>query len=66
MKRWRATLTGDAAAYEADNTKMRDTIRSAVSITVQLALAVALPGAGVGFVRLTAMNIAASPSPPMW
>jgi hypothetical protein len=63
MKRWRATLSGDAAAYEADNAKMRDTIRSAVSIAVQLALAVALPGAGatfMGFVRVTAMNIAAS------
>lgn len=63
MKRWRATLTGDAAAYEADNKKMLDKIRSAVSIAVQLALAIALPGAGatfVSFVRMTAINIATS------
>src|SRR6266545_4949369 len=63
MKRWRATLTGDAAAYEADNKKMVDKIRSAVSLAVQLALAIALPGAGatfMSFVRITAMQIATS------
>lgn len=63
IKKWRATLTGDAKAYEADNAQMRDAIRSAVSIVAQLALAIALPGAGatlLSFVRITALNIATS------
>ena len=60
MRRWRATLTGDAAAYEEENARMRAQIRAAVSFAVQVALALALPGIGAGFVATTALNIAAT------
>ena len=48
MKRVRATLTGDTAAYEGENDAMRTQIRSAVSLAVQVGLAFALPGVGSG------------------
>ena len=60
MKKVRATLTGDAAAYEAENAEIRAKIRSAVSMAVQIAMALALPGIGTGlagFIATTAMNI---------
>ena len=60
MRRWRATLTGDAAAYEEENARMRAQIRAAVSFAVQVALALALPGVGAGFIATTALNIAAT------
>ena len=59
MRRERATLTGDATAYEADNERMLAQIREAVSLVVQVALAIALPGAG-GFIANMALNIGAS------
>ena len=51
MKRVRATLTGDTAAYEDENDAMRTQIRSAVSLAVQVGLAFALPGCRDGAVR---------------
>lgn len=63
MKKVRATVTGDATAYEEENDRMRAELRSAVSLVVQVALAVALPGAGpgiAGFLSSTAINIGAS------
>ncbi len=60
MRRWRATLTGDAMAYEEDNARLVAEIRSAVTFAVQVALAVALPGIGEGFLATTALNIGAT------
>jgi hypothetical protein len=63
MRRLRATLTGDAAAYEQDNARMLAQIQSALSFAVSIALAVAIPGAGPGvvaFLQTTAVNIAAN------
>jgi hypothetical protein len=60
MKQVRATLTGDATAYEDENAQMRAQIRSAVSLAVQAALAIAIPGIGSGlpgFMATTALNI---------
>ena len=63
MRKVRATLTGDATAYEEENEQLRAQLRSAVSFAVQIALAVALPGAGpgiAGFLTSTALNIGAT------
>ena len=63
MRGLRATLTGDADAYEKDNERVLGEIRSAVSFAVSIALAVAIPGAGPGivaFLQTTAVNIAAN------
>jgi hypothetical protein len=63
MRRVRATLTGDATAYESDNEQIAEQIRAAVNIAAQLALAYFLPGLGQGLLRFlgsTAMNIGAS------
>jgi hypothetical protein len=63
MKKVRATLTGDAAAYEEENAQIRAQIRSAVSMAVQIAMVVALPGVGAGlsgFIATTALNIGAT------
>lgn len=63
MRRDRATLTGDAAAYEEDNARVRAQLQSAVSFAVSIALALAIPGAGAGvaaFLKTAAINIAAS------
>ena len=63
MKRVRATLTGDTAAYEGENEALRTQIRSAVSLAVQVGLALALPGVGSGLpglVATTALNIGAT------
>jgi|GEM_PF-6935247 len=58
MRQWRATLTGDAAAYEAENARMIAQLKAAVSLAVQVALSLALPGAAIGLVRATALQIA--------
>jgi len=63
MKKVRATLTGDATAYEEENAQMVEQLRSAVSLVVQIALAFAIPGAGpgiAGFLANTAINIGAT------
>lgn len=63
MRRLRATLTGDADAYEKDNARVLAEIQSALSFAVSIALAVAIPGAGPGiaaFLQTTAINIAAT------
>ncbi|WP_433381888.1 hypothetical protein ACQPZX_17920 [Actinoplanes sp. CA-142083] len=63
MRRLRATLTGDADAYEKDNERVLGEIRSALSFAVSIALAVVIPGAGPGivaFLQTTALNIAAN------
>ena len=63
MRKVRATVTGDATAYEEENEQLRAQLRSAVSFAVQVALAVALPGAGpgiAGFLSSTALNIGAT------
>src|SRR3954451_16985158 len=63
MHKLRATLTGDADAYEKDNARVLGQIRSALSFAVSIALAVAIPGAGatlVAFLQTTAINIAAN------
>jgi len=63
MRKLRATLSGDAAAYEQDNERVRGQIQSALSFAVSIALAVAIPGAGAGlvaFLQTTALNIAAT------
>ena len=62
IRKTRATLTGDADAYEKETEAILDQIRSAVSFAVSIALAVALPGvgAGLGFLQATALNIAAN------
>ncbi|MGD9573014.1 MAG: hypothetical protein AB7V62_14090 [Thermoleophilia bacterium] len=60
MKRVRAALTGDATAYEEENARMVEQLRSAISMAVQVALAVALPGVGGGFLAATALNIGAT------
>jgi hypothetical protein len=63
MRKVRATLTGDASAYEEENEAIAAQIRSAVSMAVQVALAVALPGVGTGlsgFIATTALNVGTS------
>jgi hypothetical protein len=63
MKKVRATLTGDASAYEEENEQIAAQVRSAVSLAVQVAMAVALPGVGTGlsgFIATTALNIGGS------
>ncbi|WP_182377958.1 hypothetical protein [Nocardioides sp. WS12] len=63
LRRARAALTGDAAAYEEDNERVRAQLQSAVSFAVSIALAIAIPGAGPGlvaFLQTAAINIAAS------
>ncbi|MEV6488351.1 hypothetical protein AB0M20_06920 [Actinoplanes sp. NPDC051633] len=63
MRRLRATLTGDADAYEADNARVLAEIQGALSFAVSLALAFAIPGAGAGlaaFLQTAALNIAAT------
>jgi hypothetical protein len=62
MRQVRATLTGDASAYEQDNERVRAQVQSAVSLAVQVALAIALPGVGteMSFLSSTALNIGAS------
>jgi hypothetical protein len=60
MRRVRATLTGDATAYEEENERMVAELRSAVSFAVQIALAVALPGVGTSFLATTALQIGAT------
>ena len=60
MRHVRAALTGDASAYEAENERMVAELRSAVSFVVQIALAVALPGVGTGFLATAALNIGAT------
>jgi hypothetical protein len=63
MRKLRATLTGDAYAYEKDNARMLADIRSALSFAVSIALAIAIPGAGAtlaAFLQTTALNIAAN------
>ena len=60
MRQVRATVTGDASAYQDDNDQLRAQVRSAVSFAVQVALAIALPGVGrgiSGFFATTALNI---------
>ena len=57
----RATLSGDADAYEKDNARVLGEIQSALSFAVAIALAVAIPGAGAGlaaFLETTALNVA--------
>jgi len=46
-RRVRATLTGDAAAYEKENEALREKLKQGVSFAVALGLA--LPGLGYGF-----------------
>ena len=63
MRQLRSALSGDAAAYEEENERLADQIRSAVSIAVQIGLAVALPGVGSGlpgFIATSAINIGAT------
>ncbi|MBV9582881.1 MAG: hypothetical protein JO057_30215 [Chloroflexi bacterium] len=63
IRKLRATLTGDADAYEKDNERVLGEIRGALSFAVSIALAVALPGAGAGlaaFIEATAVNVAAN------
>ncbi|MBV9601048.1 MAG: hypothetical protein JOZ87_29900, partial [Chloroflexi bacterium] len=63
IRKLRATLTGDADAYEKDNERVLGEIRGALSFAVSIALAVALPGAGAGlvaFLETTALNVAAN------
>ncbi|MFF5288140.1 hypothetical protein [Paractinoplanes globisporus] len=56
-RRVRATLSGDAAAYEEENEALRDKIRQGVSFAVTVALGLALPGLGYGFAATMALNI---------
>ena len=49
MKRLRATVSGDAGAYEEENEALRSEIQGALTISVQVPLALALPGLGSGF-----------------
>jgi hypothetical protein len=44
MRKVRAALSGDVAAYEEENKAMVETLKSAISMAVQLALAAVLPG----------------------
>jgi hypothetical protein len=60
MRRVRAALTGDASAYEAENEQMVAELRSAVSLAVQVALAIALPGVGSSLLATAALNIGAT------
>jgi hypothetical protein len=63
IRKLRATLSGDADAYEKDNERVLGEIRSALSFAVSIALAVAIPGAGAGviaFIQTTALNVAAN------
>ena len=60
MRRVRATLTGDATAYEEENARMVEQLRSAISFAVQVAFAIALPGVGGGFLAAIALNIGAT------
>ena len=63
MRQVRSALSGDAAAYEEDNERLADQIRAAVSLAVQIGLAVALPGVGSGlsgFITTSAINIGAT------
>ncbi|MEP6640765.1 MAG: hypothetical protein ABJB93_02540, partial [Gaiellales bacterium] len=60
MRRERATLSGDAAAYEAENAKMVAQLRSGIAMALQIALAVAIPGLGAGVIGTMALNIGAT------
>ena len=60
MRRVRATLTGDAAAYEAENEALVAALKTAITFAVQIALALAIPGAGLGFIGSMALNIGAT------
>ena len=63
IQKARATLSGDADAYEKDNARALAEFQSALSFAVSIALAVAIPGAGAGlvaFLETTALNIAAN------
>jgi hypothetical protein len=60
MRRVRAALTGDATAYEEENERIVAELRSAITIAVQIGLAVAPPGVGSSFVATMAMNIGAN------
>ena len=63
IRKTRATLSGDADAYEKDNERVLGEIRGALSFAVSIALAIAIPGAGAGlvaFLETTAINIAAN------
>ena len=60
MRRVRATLTGDASAYEAENEALVAQLKTAVTFAVQVALALALPGVGAGFLGTMALNIGAT------
>jgi hypothetical protein len=60
MRRERATLSGDAAAYEAENAKMVAQLRSGIAMALQIALAVAIPGLGAGLIGTMALNIGAT------
>ncbi len=63
MKLVRATLDGDASAYQDENAEIRAQVRSAVSLAVQITLALALPGVGAGmsgFIATTVVNIGAN------
>ena len=63
MRKVRSTVSSDATAYEEDNARTLDAIRSAVTFAIQIGLAIAIPGAGPGlmaFINTAAVNIAAS------
>ena len=60
MRRVRGALTGDAAAYEEENEAIVAKLKAAVTFAVQVALALALPGVGLGFIGTMALNIGAT------
>ncbi len=63
IRKTRATLSGDADAYEKDNERVLGEIRGALTFAVSIALAIAIPGAGAGlvaFLETAAINIAAN------
>ncbi len=63
MRKVRMTVSSDATAYEEDNARALEAIRSAVTFAIQIGLAIAIPGAGAGlmaFIQTAAVNIAGS------
>lgn len=65
LRKGRRTLSGDLSAYEVENEKMVDQLKSAVTFAVQVALAIVVPGLGVeilgsALLGTTAVNIGAT------
>jgi hypothetical protein len=60
MRHWRATLTGDASAYEAENAAIVEEIKGAVTLAVQIAISLVVPGLAEGFIAQTLLNVGAT------